>query len=98
MSDFGIHKNPVAAKAHRCEWCGEPIFKGEQHYQYTGVWQGDWQNWRMHTECHDYSTLNNDVDDGFSPYENERPFKVPEQTAPSTHTPLAHTDTLCTSS
>lgn len=80
MSDFGTHRTPVAAKEHRCEWCGEGISKGERHYQFTGVWGGDWQNWRMHSECHECATRNDACQDGFYPYENERPAKVLAQT------------------
>lgn len=76
MSDFGNVRHPKAAKNHRCEWCGEPIPKGEVHFQFTGVWEGDWQNWRMHDECNDSASMNDELCEGFSPYENERPAKV----------------------
>lgn len=76
MSDFSTYRFPVARKEHKCEWCGEAIIIGEKHFQFTGVWEGDWQNWRMHTECEEYSALN-DREDGFYPYENERPAGVP---------------------
>lgn len=75
MTDFANHRYPKARKDHRCEWCGETIPKGETHFQFTGVWKGDWQNWRMHKECEEYSYLNDEMQDGFSPYENERPVK-----------------------
>lgn len=72
--DFGTHRWPVAAKNHHCEWCGEPITKGTPHYYFTGVWKGEWQNWRMHTECHEAADKSDDaLIDGFSPYENPRP-------------------------
>ena len=51
MSDFGAMKSPRAAKQHPCTWCGEPILKGEIHKQYVGMYDGDWQNWRMHDDC-----------------------------------------------
>ena len=76
MSDFGNYQYPKAAKDHRCEWCGETIPKGEVHAKYTGMWEGDFQNWRMHQECYDVSVLNDELIDGFAPYENERPAKV----------------------
>lgn len=73
MSDFGRSYHPKAAKNHRCEWCGETIHRGEIHYQFTGVWEGDWQNWRMHEDCFTDSYSNGDYADGFTPFENKRP-------------------------
>jgi len=73
MSDFFNYTYPIARKEHRCEWCGEPIPKGEKHIHGSGVWEGDWQNWRMHNECHEIGLLNDEITDGFSPFENERP-------------------------
>ena len=51
MADFGNTTHPVARKQYRCEWCYGPIPCGEQHVQYKGVFDGSWQNWRMHEEC-----------------------------------------------
>lgn len=76
MSDFGNLKHPKAVKDYRCEWCGEPILKGEIHSQYTGVWEGDWQNWRMHQECYDIGARYGEIQEGFNPFENERPEKT----------------------
>ena len=76
MSDFFNYTNPKAAKDHRCEWCGEAIPKGEVHVQGSGMWEGDWQNWRMHNECYEMGNLNDEIVEGFSPFENERPEKV----------------------
>jgi hypothetical protein len=73
VSDFSNHTYPVSRKEYRCEWCGEPIPKGEKHLHYTGVWEGEWQNWRMHMECQDDGYLNEIIPDGFTPFENERP-------------------------
>lgn len=50
-SDFSAPCYPVARKEHRCLWCGEKIAVGERHLNYRGVWGGDFQNWRMHSEC-----------------------------------------------
>lgn len=72
MSDFGRHIHPTARKDHRCEWCGETIPKGENHTQYRGMWEGEWQNWRMHDECYDACDAR-DFEDGFTPYCGERP-------------------------
>ena len=73
MSDFGNQRFPVAAKDHKCEWCGERIPKGEKHIQYSGVWEGEFQSWRMHHECHEIAHLNGELADGFYPHEHERP-------------------------
>lgn len=72
MSDFGRDTRPVARKDYRCEWCGQQIPKGEKHYHYVGVWEGDWQNWRMHSECFELASANGDMREGFTPFENER--------------------------
>ena len=49
---------PVARKAHTCEWCGETIERGERHVRYVGTMDGEFQSTRMHSECwsasHDY--------------------------------------------
>ena len=71
MGDFGEVRHPVAAKEHRCEWCGEPIPKGEKHAHFVGKWENEFQNWRMHYECHDYA--DDTICEGFTPYEHERP-------------------------
>ena len=49
--DFNAPKYPVAAKSHRCIYCVERIAPGTRHLHFTGVWEGDWQDWRMHKEC-----------------------------------------------
>ena len=68
---------PVARKQHRCEWCGEAIEKGEKHAKYVGMFEGDFQSWRMHQECSGWNT--EAISEGFTPYENERVH--PEGTA-----------------
>lgn len=52
MSDFGEGRWVVGRKQHRCDACYGPIPKGEKHFNYCGKYGGDWQNWRMHEECH----------------------------------------------
>ena len=42
---------PKARKEHRCEWCNEKICVGEKHFQRTYVFEGDFNNGRMHLEC-----------------------------------------------
>ena len=72
MSEFGSYRYPVGRKDHRCEWCGEPIPMGEKHTQYVGMWENEFQNWRMHNEC--FSAADHeDMEDGFTPFEHERP-------------------------
>ena len=61
----------VGRKEYRCEWCGEKILCGEKHAHFVGKWEGEFQNWRMHDECHVASTCE-DLQDGFSPYEYKR--------------------------
>ena len=55
MSDFGNVRHVVAAKSHRCIHCIERIAPGTKHAHYVGVWERDWQDWRMHDECLDAS-------------------------------------------
>ena len=74
MSDFSNHTQPVARKDHRCEYCGEMILKDEKHMKFSGVYEGEFQNWRMHTEC--YDGWQNSNDEYFEPFSNERPIKV----------------------
>lgn len=73
MSDFGEMRWPIGRKDHRCEWCGETIPKATKHAQFCGVWDGEWQNWRMHSECCEDASESKALADGFTPYENERP-------------------------
>lgn len=72
--DFGTTTHPVARKQYRCEWCGEPILQNEKHMKYAGMYQSEFQNWRMHLECErQYQLENGWLFDGFTPFENERP-------------------------
>lgn len=45
--------SPIARKEHKCEWCGEPILKGEKHHRETGKFDGNFTSYRMHLECRD---------------------------------------------
>jgi hypothetical protein len=76
VSDFGNITSPRARKQHRCEYCYGPIPKGEQHKKFVGMWDGDWQYWRMHNECLVTHNAGNDYDDGFLPGEGEMPERV----------------------
>jgi hypothetical protein len=72
--EFGSLHTPTARKQHKCEWCFGPIPKGEKHKQFSGMWQGDFQNWRMHDEC--YETSAGAQAEGFTPGEGEMPARV----------------------
>lgn len=72
-TDFGEILRPRARHAHRCEWCGEGIAVGVRHVQYCGLWGGEWQSWRMHDECYANARETDALQDGFIPYEAERP-------------------------
>lgn len=74
MSDFSNYTIPVARHPHRCEYCFESIPKGEKHRKFSGVFEGEFQNWRMHTECYDAWAASDE--EYFDPGENERPIKI----------------------
>lgn len=76
MSDFGQYAYPRARKQHRCAWCGEGIPVGEKYVRYVGMWEDEFQNWAMHDECHADALHTDDLSDGFTMYDNERPVKV----------------------
>lgn len=76
MSDCGTSLHVTGRKRYRCEACYGPIPKGEQHWHFTGKFEGCWQNWRMHDECmSDYRA--DDARDGFMPGS----FPMPERVA-----------------
>ena len=72
MSDFGQTVEHAGRKDHRCEWCGENIPKGEIFAHFKGMWEGDFQNWRMHLECYSASSSSDYLTDGFTPYQYQR--------------------------
>lgn len=52
MSTFtALSKWVVARKRHRCDGCWGPIPVGEEHYYWRGVFDGAWQENRLHREC-----------------------------------------------
>ena len=75
MTDFGNSRVHAGYKDHRCEWCGQSIPKGETFVHFVGKWDGEFQDWRMHQECYEDSSMNDELADGFMPYEHERPGK-----------------------
>ena len=42
-------KNPRVT--HSCVWCYGKIKIHESHQQYVGMYEGDFQDWRVHSEC-----------------------------------------------
>lgn len=75
VSELCRTTHPVGRKAYRCEWCYEQIPQGEQHAHYVGVWEGEWQNWRMHEECFGTASDDDSLMDGFVPGEGDRPVR-----------------------
>lgn len=73
MSDFGEAKTVTGRKAHRCEACYCWIPKGEPHHHFKGMFDGEWQDWRMHDEC--YKSYCADGCEEFTPGD----FPVPER-------------------
>ena len=52
-SDFGGFRTVKAGKEHTngCVHCHGTICKGESHEHYVGRWQGEFQSWRVHSDC-----------------------------------------------
>jgi hypothetical protein len=76
MPDFGQTFSPIAAKEHQCEWCYGPIPRFEKHKHFTGMFESEWQNWRMHDECYESALKDNYLHDGFTPGDGEMPARV----------------------
>ena len=74
MSDFGEVTYPAGRKEYRCEWCYGPIPQGEKHAHFVGIWQGEFQNWRMHEECLEAS--DDARDDGFEAGMGNAPARI----------------------
>jgi hypothetical protein len=68
-----------AKKEHRCTWCGQQILVGDEYVRIRGVFEGEPQTDKLHPECDDAASeyfREWGADEGYSPYENERPEKV----------------------
>ena len=76
MSDFGEGRWIKSRKQLRCEYCYGPIPKGEEYYRYKGLFEGEWQNWAMHRECHESYSFNDPYGEGFSSGDAEMPDRV----------------------
>lgn len=80
MADFGEGKTLRTRTKHRCAWCGQGIDAGIPAYHYKGMFEGDWQDWYMHSECEKAYAVDAHLNDYmFSPFENERPEPVQAQ-------------------
>lgn len=66
----------MARKQYQCLWCLGPIPKGEKHSLWSGIFDGEWQNNRMHMECADDANKDGYAADGFIPGEGEMPERV----------------------
>lgn len=44
-------KYPIARKQHKCQVCGCAIPKGTIHHYQSSVYDGSWQDWRVHSDC-----------------------------------------------
>lgn len=80
MANFGDSYHVVGRKQHRCVWCYGPIPKGELHWRYKGIYDGDWQDWRMHDECWIDSERDSECGE-FSPASGEVPQRIREWAA-----------------
>jgi hypothetical protein len=38
-------------RTHNCDWCGEPIHKGDPSVTHSGIYDGDFYRGRYHPEC-----------------------------------------------
>lgn len=72
MSDFGETTHKAGRKDHCCHICYGVIPKGEVHYHFKGMWDGDWQDWRAHDECYD----DTDTEEGFCPGDAPMPDRI----------------------
>jgi len=46
-------KTVTCKKAHFCEWCGEPIARGDTAQYRSGVFNGDFYSTYEHPECYE---------------------------------------------
>ena len=45
------HKDRIARKEHRCDWCNETIHKGEKYHYQTFIYDGVIHDWKSHLSC-----------------------------------------------
>jgi len=46
-----------ANKQHKCYECGSPIVKGERYYDIKGLWDGRFDNFKFHEDCHEFREM-----------------------------------------
>ena len=51
LNSFSCPTWPVASQSYKCAYCIDRIAPGTKHLHFKGVWEGDFQSWRMHLEC-----------------------------------------------
>lgn len=60
-----------ARKDHRCNYCGEPIHKGDWYMREKSIYEGDFQNVAWHPECNAAHMKTGDFE--YTPMQEERP-------------------------
>ena len=68
FNTYNLIKKP--RNNHQCAWCKGKITTQQQHLQYTGMFQGDFQDWRVHEECID-ALEKSDPSEGICPEPHE---------------------------
>jgi len=51
MGDYSTDRDVRARKAHKCDWCKEPIEVGELHRVESGHFESSAYRFRFHLEC-----------------------------------------------
>ena len=46
-----------ARKQHKCAECISPIVKGERYYYVKGLWEGRFDSFKFHKDCHDFRQM-----------------------------------------
>ena len=70
-----------AMKRYRCIWCSESILAGARYVREFSIFDGDVQKHCWHPECKDaaHTLFQEEGEDEFAPWENERPLSAGEQ-------------------
>jgi hypothetical protein len=63
----------TARKEHRCTWCGEKIVAGEQYTRWMSVDAGEAFSNKMHGECLDAASYDENGEWDYMPFSNDRP-------------------------
>jgi len=79
MSDCpGTVIRPRARKHHKCFWCQTTIVKGTVYARGKGQWEGEWQDWKMHTDCEAKAQEVTECGDSFCDQKHHRGMGCPE--------------------